>query len=136
MKMVFKAKRHRLAGGAGGDIYVSRISGGGGRHALCFRFSEQVLDRLRWRAGDRVYMELNRDGSVDEWTFTRVPETDRDGLKMSASGRNDGSATVRRTCDEEEIKSVFTNCRTGYSGFFAEGDSKQARFLVDTSAES
>jgi hypothetical protein len=133
MKMVFKAKRP--GGGvrsAGGDIYLSGISGGkNSRHALCVRFSEDVLHRLRWRIGDRVYMELDRDGSTDTWTFNRVPEDDVEGLKISANGRDDGPGTVRRTCGEDEMKSVFPNCRRGYQGFLVEGDSKRAVFVVD-----
>ena len=136
MKMVFKAKRPGSgARGAGGDIYVSGIKAGTtGRNALCVRFSEGVMDRLRWRIGDRVYMELDRDGSTDTWTFTRVAGDDNSGLKISANGRSHGPGTVRRACDDDEIKSVFANCRRSYQGFMVEGDSKRAVFVVDTAA--
>lgn len=135
MKMIFKAKRGgRCAVSGGGDIYVSGIGAGEeGRHALCVRFTAEILDRLRWRVGDRVYMELDREGTTDTWTFVRVGE-DMDGLKLSANGRGSGPATVRRTCDEDEIKAVFPNCRRGYQGFLVEGDSKRAVFAVDTAA--
>ena len=133
MKMVFKAKRRgNLNSNKGGDIYVSGISGGSkSRFAISVRFSQEILDRLRWRIGDRVYMELDRDGSTDTWTFFRVPETDTEGLKLSGNGHKNGPASVRRTTNEDEIAAVFPNCKRGYQGFFVEGDSTKAVFVVD-----
>ena len=133
MKMVFKAK---CPGGharnAGGDIYVSGISGGkSSRFAICVRLSEEILDKLRWRIGDRVFMELERDGTTDTWTFHRVADTDPEGLKISANGKDDGPGTVRRTASQDEISAVFPNCKRGYQGFLMEGDSKRAVFAVD-----
>ena len=136
MKMVFKAKS-KCGGvrGEGGDIYVSGVNGGGtSRHALCVRFTADVLDRLRWRIGDRVYMELDREGSTDTWTFVRVSENDPNGLKISGKEGSDGPGTVRRSCDEDEISSVFPGGRGGYPGFMIEGNGKSAVFAVDTSA--
>jgi hypothetical protein len=132
MRMIFKSKKKSVRS-QGGDIYVSKTKQED-RWALCFRFSEEVLNRLRWRAGDRVFAELERDGSTDTWTMTRVPDDNTEGMKISPQGH--GNGCIRRSCEKDEIDAVFTNCCSGYTGWLVEGDIKRATFAVDTSAKN
>jgi hypothetical protein len=139
MKIVFKAKVRAGRGrtGLGGDLLVSAVARGDGQEgmSMCWRFSAQVLDKLRWRVGDRVYMELDREGTTDTWTFHRVSEASGEGLKISSNARDErmyGSGAVRRTVSGEEVGSVFSSGgERRYVGFLLHGDINKATFACD-----
>lgn len=119
----------------GGDIYVSCNSAGTDRESLCIRFSEETLDELRWRIGDRVRLHLDTEGEHASWTITRSTEDDDKSLKISGNGRDEGSGSVRRRISADEAVAVFGESRQGYQCHLLRGDSKQAVFSKTNSEQ-
>lgn len=112
----------------GGDIYVSCNSAGSEKQSLCIRFSEQTLDKLRWRIGDRVILHLDKEGDSATWTITRASDDDTNGLKISGNGRDHGIGSVRRRLSDEQADFVFGPSKAGYQCRMIRGDGRQALF--------
>ncbi len=135
--MTFTAQKK--GGGAhclGGDIYVSCNSAGSDRESLCIRFSQETLDRLRWRIGDRVILHLDKEGERASWTITRSTDDDDRSLKISGNGRDQGTGSVRRRVSPGEAEFVFGESRGGYQCMLLRGDSRQAIFNKSTDSDS
>lgn len=133
MKLSFKSKRHCSGNYPGGDIYISVVHAGnkGKRHAICARFSGDTLRRLRWMCGDRVTFEFQREADTDIWTFTRVSENDREGLKLSDSRLDSGACSVRTMIEAKSVAEIFKNERRAYVGTLVEHDNKRASFVFE-----
>jgi hypothetical protein len=134
--MTFAAQKK--GGGAhclGGDIYVSCNSAGSVKESLSIRFSEDTLDRLRWRIGDRVILHVDKEGDLASWTITRSTDDDDNSLKISGRGQDQGTGTVRRRVSHAEADFVFGEHRTGYQCRLLRGDSRQAIFNKVTDAD-
>jgi len=119
--------------GAGGDIYLSVQTNQTKKgKAICFRVRENTLDVLRWRLGDRVFVDIEWKGRELFVTLTRAHE-DKDGsLKLSSGGGAKGGhgATMRVTAAEKELAHLFPDGESAMTGTLYGGDTKQAVFLM------
>ena len=123
-------KRPQGPRSVGGDIYVSKQKASGGTHQLAFRISADVMDRLRWRRGDKVIPEFDIEGDLGVWTLT--PSDLEEAVVIHAKGPA-ASGQIKASISPANMDLVFPNGRTGYVGQFAEVKGGVAKFLVDYS---
>ena len=131
MKILIRKRSRGSVGNraAGSDVYVSKVINNGRKIGLSVRLSKACMDQLRWRAGDRVLIDFDRDGDAGTLTLSRTDSAD-DGLCISAMGKG-GSGQVRATLEEDHIPLMFPNGRAGYHGQLINGGAMSGEFIID-----
>jgi hypothetical protein len=119
---------------AGSDVYVSKVINNGRKLGLSIRVSRSCMDSLRWRAGDRVLIDFDRDGDTGTLLLTRT-ESAEDGLCISALSKG-GSGQIRASLDSDHIPVMFPNGQHGYHGQLINGGQRQGEFLIDYACRS
>jgi hypothetical protein len=79
----------------GSDVYVSKVLNNGRKLGLSIRLSRSCMDTLRWRAGDRVLIEFDREDDTGTLRLTRT-ESAEDGLCISALSKAVAARSARR----------------------------------------
>jgi len=115
--------------GESSDLYMSKVVNTGRKLGLSVRLSKKSMDALRWRAGDRVLIDFDRESETATLTLTRT-ESEEDGLRISAVGKT-GAGQVRASLGEDHISSIFPNGKAGYYGQLINAGNRAGEFLID-----
>ena len=118
----------------GSDVYVSKVLNNGRKLGLSIRLSRSCMDTLRWRAGDRVLIEFDREDDTGTLRLIRT-ESAEDGLCISALSKG-GSGQIRASLDTEHIPVMFPNGQNGYHGQLVNGGLRAGDFLIDYASHS
>lgn len=113
----------------GSDVYVSKVVNNGRKLGLSIRLSRACMDSLRWRAGDRVLIDFDRDDDTGTLLLTRT-ESVEEGLCISALSRG-GSGQIRASLEADEVSVMFPNGQHGYHGQLVNGGLRAGEFLID-----
>lgn len=111
----------------GGDMYFSKQKGNYG-YALAVRLSSETMDRLRWRHGDRLIMDFDKDGTTGVWTLRRTG--DEDGVTIVVKSRG-GAGIVKASLPSEDLNRAIPNGERGYVASLDSHKGDVATFLVD-----
>jgi len=111
----------------GGDIYVSKQAAGTNK-ALAIRIAAPVMDRLRWRSGDKVIAEFDKQGDTGVWTLRRTE--DDNGLTISQK-KLGNAGQVKSVVSADAMKQAIPNGKTGYVGTLETVKGDSAVFLID-----
>ena len=114
---------------AGSDVYMSKVINNGRKLGLSIRLSRSCMDSLRWRAGDRVLIEFDREDNTGTLKLTRTDSAE-EGLCISALSKG-GSGQIRASLDSEHVAVMFPNCQHGYHGQLVNGGPRNGEFLFD-----
>lgn len=111
------------------DMLISVTEAGKGRKALNCRFSGDVLDTLRWRAGDKLKWNVELQDDRQVWTFRRCDDDEENALTISGN-KSSSTATVKRTVDVSICSKLFPNGRQMHTASLEGGDKITAVFVV------
>jgi len=131
--MEFEFKRKRVGNSSchqPGDIYISTINHATTKQSrqIVVRFTENSLDRLRWRAGDRVTWKVQIEGDKQTWTFFKT-ENELEGLKLSAASSGAKTCNVKRSISKSERQGIFGSVEF-MNAYMVIGNSDSAVFEV------
>ncbi len=124
-----KASGNRHGRSSKSDLYMSKVVNNGRKIGLSIRISRPTMDVLRWRAGDRVTIDFERDGDTGTLLLTRTDSAD-DGLCISAIGKT-GSGQVRASLELDNVPYMFPNGQRGYHGHCVNGGPSAGEFLIE-----
>lgn len=130
-------KKSRGNGGnrvIGSDVYFSKVVNNGRKIGLSLRLSRACMDQLRWRTGDRVLIDFERENETGTLTLTRTESVD-EGLCISAIGKT-GSGQVRGSLELDDVPYMFPNGQKGYHGQLVNGGPRAGEFLIDYASHS
>lgn len=118
----------------GGDLYVSKqkCSTGIG-FQLSFRFSAEVMDRMRWRDGDTFAPEYEREGDIAAWHIT--PCRADDGVVLHCSSGKKAVGLIKATVSKTELDEIFPGEERGYKFSIDTIKGSGASFLCDYSGK-
>jgi uncharacterized protein YegP (UPF0339 family) len=118
----------------GGDLYVSKqkCSTGIG-FQLSFRFSAEVMDRMRWRSGDTFVPEYEREGDIAAWYIT--PCRSDEGVVMHCSSAKKAVGLIKATVEQAELDEMFPGEERGYKFTIDTIKGSAATFLCDYSQQ-
>lgn len=119
---------------AGSDVYMSKVVNSGRKLGLSIRLSRSCMDSLRWRAGDRVLIDFDRDDTTGTLRLTRT-ESAEEGLCISALAKG-GSGQIRASIEPDHIPVMFPNGQHGYHGQLVTGGPRAGEFLIDYASHS
>jgi len=119
---------------AGSDVYLSKVINNGRKLGLSIRLSRSCMDSLRWRAGDRVLIDFEREDDTGTLRLTRT-ESAEEGLCISALSKG-GSGQIRASLDADHIPVMFPNGQHGYHGQLVDGGQRAAEFLIEYAIDS
>ena len=111
----------------GGDMYFSKQKCSGG-YALAVRLSVEVMDRLRWRANDRVFLEFDKHGETGVWTLCLTDDPDGVTILVKKPG---SCGLMKVTIPPEHMKLAIPNGPAGYVASLDAVKGDAATFLVD-----
>lgn len=123
-----KAGGNRVARGSKSDVYMSKVINNGRKIGLSVRLSRDTMDALRWRAGDRVLIDFEREDNSGKLMLTRTDSVE-DGLCISALGKS-GSGQVRASLELDAVPYMFPNGQNGYHGELVNGGPRAGQFLI------
>jgi hypothetical protein len=134
MKISIRKKSRGNAGSrkVGSDVYVSKVINNGRKLGLSIRVSRDCMDSLRWRAGDRVLIDFEREQDTGTLTLTRTDSLE-EGLCISALSKG-GSGQIRASLEPDYVPVMFPNGRQGYHGQIVHGGPRVGQFLIDYAA--
>ena len=110
----------------GGDMWASKQKAGS-RYGLALRLSKDVVDRLRWRDGDRISLAFGLDGDTGVFRLTRVDDDTGYQLRVKKTG----IAAMKATVSDATLEAIFPDCKSGYQGTLDTAKADEAMFLVD-----
>lgn len=119
---------------SGSDVYVSKVVNSGRKLGLSIRLSRSCMDSLRWRPGDRVLIEFDRDDNTGTLRLTRTDSVE-EGLRISAM-QTSGSGQVRASLGVDQVGVVFPNGQNGYHGQLVSGSDRVGEFLIEYAKHS
>ncbi len=134
-KMKISLRKKRYSGGvrgSGNDVCITRVMNASRNHGVSIRVSSRCMDLLRWRPGDRVLVDIEREGELGTLRLERT-NSEQDGLCLSAISKS-GSAQVRASLDTDQVAVLFPDGQRGYYGRFVKGDHGAGEFEVDYAA--
>lgn len=137
MKIHISKKRggNTVGRAVGSDVYVSKVVNNGRKLGLCIRLSHKCMDSLRWRAGDRVLIDFDRDGDTGTLLLTRTDSAES-GLCISGLGKGGSSGQIRASLNADHLPVIFPNGAPGYHGQLINGSPNSGEFLIDYATHS
>jgi len=128
----FRRQAHGRRSTQGSDFLASRYARKGDHRqgSLGLRFSNDLLSKLGWQAGDYITCDFERTGDTGTFTVTRVPGERHGGIMLSKS--NKGPSAVAKFCHEDAVLDiVFAGDAQRFDGTLLEHAGSRAVFAID-----
>jgi hypothetical protein len=135
-KKVIQFRKRSCGGGngLGGDALVSLTTHGQTKTpVISITIRQPVMDKCRWRHGDRVVVDFERDATTAVFKLTRTEDV-QDGYRLSCSKGQKYGAVIKMTVDEQAVPAVFPDAaKRSLVGTLLRGDANGAAIGVDYS---